>query len=37
MAKKRRKTTNMALGSGSDKVDEGALALYLEDIRTIPS
>jgi len=36
MAKKRRKTTNMALGSGSDKVDEGALALYLEDIKNHP-
>jgi RNA polymerase primary sigma factor len=26
----------MALGSGSDKVDEGALALYLEDIKNHP-
>ena len=36
MAKKRRKTTNIALGAGSDKVDEGALALYLEDIKNHP-
>jgi RNA polymerase primary sigma factor len=36
MAKKRRKTTNMALGISADKVDEGALALYLEDIKNHP-
>ncbi len=33
---KRRKTTNMSLGTGTDKVDEGALALYLEDIKNHP-
>ena len=36
MAKKRRKKTNMSLGTSSDKVDEGALALYLEDIKNHP-
>jgi RNA polymerase primary sigma factor len=35
MAKKRRKTT-ISLGSEADKVDEGALALYLEDIKNHP-
>ena len=35
MAKKRKKT-NMSLGISSDKVDEGALALYLEDIKNHP-
>lgn len=36
MTTKRRKTTNMSLGTGTDKVDEGALALYLEDIKNHP-
>ncbi len=36
MANKRRKTTNMSLGASADKVDEGALALYMEDIKTQP-
>src|SRR5688500_14533443 len=31
--KKRRKSGGMTLGISSDKVDEGALALYLEDIK----
>jgi len=34
MAKKRRKT--ISLGPDADKVDEGALALYLEDIKNHP-
>jgi RNA polymerase primary sigma factor len=36
MAKKRRKTTSISLGTDADKVDEGALALYLEDIKNHP-
>ncbi len=36
MANKRRKTTSMSLGASADKVDEGALALYLEDIKNHP-
>jgi RNA polymerase primary sigma factor len=36
MTTKRRKTSNMSLGTGTDKVDEGALALYLEDIKNHP-
>jgi RNA polymerase primary sigma factor len=35
MAKKRRKST-ISLGTDADKVDEGALALYLEDIKNHP-
>jgi RNA polymerase primary sigma factor len=35
MAKKRRKST-ISLGADADKVDEGALALYLEDIKNHP-
>jgi RNA polymerase primary sigma factor len=35
MAKKRRKST-ISLGPDADKVDEGALALYLEDIKNHP-
>jgi RNA polymerase primary sigma factor len=35
MAKKRRKAT-ISLGTDADKVDEGALALYLEDIKNHP-
>ena len=35
MAKKRKKST-ISLGTGADKVDEGALALYLEDIKNHP-
>jgi RNA polymerase primary sigma factor len=36
MAKKRKKTTSISLGRDADKVDEGALALYLEDIKNHP-
>jgi len=35
-SKKRRKRSNMSLGTGTNKVDEGALALYLEDIKNHP-
>ena len=37
MANKRRKpTSNMSLGARANKVDEGALALYLDDIKNHP-
>jgi hypothetical protein len=37
MANKRRKaTSNMPLGARANKVDEGALALYLDDIKNHP-